>query len=922
MIVNETKISPSPITGHTKPNLPPVVQVNWKLPARLRKPIRQQLQKERVEKKKREAIVRFERRPLTTQSVLSQPRSSRPDVNTGAEHHTGDMYKASRPAMRVALPPYAGNVSQGLLTSSRGVQRPQRPVAPAPLRPTSRGTAPVQPKRMQSRKSVPIRKVVTMAKPTVRPHFWEAASNDVADEQSDYVPEEAVYAQEDEAHVEEQIVERPKRLLSMPFSINVWPLSLFSGKKNPTSLSELRGTQSQDKRFFKIWPNIAVLLVGFGLVAAAIWNLQSLGRGVGVLGSVQSQAQQAYAKILTAQSAFAATDFTSGEQDLAQAQDLLTGARTQLTDSLSAAQVVLQTLDVTNTLHSGDRLLQAGEELTAAGQDIARGASGFFHVNVLPGKEAADTVQQQTLVDALSFAHDQFVSATGHLDIVQKDLDGIGSPLLPANLQQQVATLQTAVPKLNTFLKQFDAQSNTLLDLLGANRQRQYLLVFANNDELRPVGGFIGSVGLINVDKGQVENINVDSVYDPDGQLKQYIAPPQPLLSIVDRWYMRDANWWADYPTSAKKISEFFEKEGGPTVDGVIMMTPDVIKRLLTVTGPIEMPAYNVTVSADNFSVVTQGEVTYDYDKTTNKPKQFLADLTPVLLNKLMGSSNGKVAVLSALAQSVQQKELLLYFKDQDVEQELKDAGWAGALPDPKAASGYLLVDNANIGGHKSDQFISQDINYQVAVNKAGQAQVTLTIQRTHHGPDEAINYPYPPNEDPSKKDNVVYQRVLVPLGSKLISGQGYTPASDVPKLVVPDNGLPVQPDADVTNLENGQTRDASGTVIGQESGYTSFANWIITKPGQTTVTVYQYTLPGTTALPNILATAQKYSLYVGKQAGAKRTTLRVSLDLPDDTKIVHYVPSTGITQESDHTIVYRGDLSTDAVVGAVFSGK
>src|SRR5258708_2948089 len=74
MLINETKISPSPITGHTKPNLPPVVQMNWKLPARLRKPIRQQLQKERVEKKKREAIVRFERRSLTTQSVLSQPR--------------------------------------------------------------------------------------------------------------------------------------------------------------------------------------------------------------------------------------------------------------------------------------------------------------------------------------------------------------------------------------------------------------------------------------------------------------------------------------------------------------------------------------------------------------------------------------------------------------------------------------------------------------------------------------------------------------------------------------------------------------------------------------------------------------------------------------------------------------------------------
>ncbi|HCX28112.1 MAG TPA: hypothetical protein DHI91_03160, partial [Candidatus Portnoybacteria bacterium] len=54
-----------------------------------------------------------------------------------------------------------------------------------------------------------------------------------------------------------------------------------------------------------------------------------------------------------------------------------------------------------------------------------------------------------------------------------------------------------------------------------------------------------------------------------------------------------DANWFADFPSSAKKIMSFYEKAGGSTADGVISLTPTIIERLLSMTGPIEMPAYN-----------------------------------------------------------------------------------------------------------------------------------------------------------------------------------------------------------------------------------------------------------------------------------------------------------------------------------------
>ena len=57
---------------------------------------------------------------------------------------------------------------------------------------------------------------------------------------------------------------------------------------------------------------------------------------------------------------------------------------------------------------------------------------------------------------------------------------------------------------------------------------------------------------------------------------------------IAPQWYFWDANWWADWPTSANKLMWFYEKSNGPTVDGVVSFTPTVMEELLKIIGPIE----------------------------------------------------------------------------------------------------------------------------------------------------------------------------------------------------------------------------------------------------------------------------------------------------------------------------------------------
>ncbi|MBI3255775.1 MAG: DUF4012 domain-containing protein [Candidatus Andersenbacteria bacterium] len=914
-IRNMASAGPAALTS--QPSGP--VQLVWKLPARLRKPIREQLAKERKQKKQREAIVHFERRPLNTQ--LAGKTFLPAAQNAGAEYHTGDVYVSSKPQTRVALPPYAGGFSRRLVSKSAPkLQNTGRHrVQPASSPPAGRAGAGRQP-------VAKVQSIKPQARPVQHPRV-QIGSRERAGIARGFrtaplygfepvaravpIVEEAYGAPPEEFR--EPVIEQPKRLISLPFSFSFWPTSLFSSKKKVH-----RASLSAKPPATKL-KNLGLLGVGCVVVMGLVWNLQGLGRGAAVLGSVEGQAKQAYEKLLLAQAAFAATDFAGGEAQLKDAGDLLSAARSDLTAALSSTQVVLKTLDLTGTVKSGDELLAAGELLTDAGQAISRGASAFFDVSFLAdGTE--DAARPHTLIDALEYAQEEFAPAVVSLKEAEKSLDNIGSVLLPKNVQEQVAVLQKTVPKVRAFLEGWQEHSAMMLDLLGKDRQRQYLLLFANNDELRPVGGFIGTVGLVNVDKGRVENIDITSVYDGDGQLKEFIAPPDPLLPIVDRWYLRDANWFVDYPTSARKIAGFFEKEGGSTVDGVILMTPEVIKRLIEITGPIEVPAYNLTLTSENFEELTQDQVTYSYNKELNKPKQFLADATPILLNRLFGQSQAYGSVLQALAVSLQQKDLLLYFRDAQAQARLVEAGWAGAVP--KEQPGYLMVNNANIGGHKSDQFIEQEIDYRVEVGSTGQAEAVVTIRRTHLGPEEGGKLAYLKTENPATKDNIVYQRVLVPYGARLLETKGYTPADSIRKQLLQGSEARVTADPDLASWQTSQARDESGTIIGQEAGYTFFSNWIVTKPGQTTVTLYRYTLPQPFTLPHVLASAQRGALLIGKQPGGQRTTVRASLKFPESTRIVHTVPQSGVTQETDHEIVYRGSLSTDVVVGAVFTGR
>jgi len=421
-------------------------------------------------------------------------------------------------------------------------------------------------------------------------------------------------------------------------------------------------------------------------------------------------------------------------------------------------------------------------------------------------------------------------------------------------------------------------------------------LLFQNNSEMRATGGFIGTYGLLTLDKGEIKKLSIKGIFDADGQLREKIIPPRPIQKISTAWSMHDANWFADFPTSAEKVAWFYEKTGGPTVDGVISFTPTVIERLMKLTGSVFMPNYGLTLTPENFVELIQYQVEVDYDQELNQPKKILADLAPLFIERLgQLSSPKRKEALEIIFDCLKEKHILIYFRDSSLEKLSVEEGWSGQLL--KTDKDYLSVVSSNICGYKTDRVIEESIQHQTEIQPDGSIIDTLTIKRHHQGG----HFEY----DWWNRVNADYLRVYLPLGSQLLSACGQTIEAYQPPVDYQKQGFKADPL--VNSIENKMIVDPkTGTHIFEENNKTVFANWLYVSPGKTATLTYQYKLPFKIDLTK---STDSYSLLIQKQSGSLASQFKHQLKFPADWRISWQYPDN----------LDFNDLRVDRFLGATF---
>lgn len=644
----------------------------------------------------------------------------------------------------------------------------------------------------------------------------------------------------------------------------------------------------------------AIFLVIFGTSFAK--------KGLWVKGLVLGNGQVAYVDLVQAKEAITRKNFLGSEVKFNDAYVRFDQISRDL-DGLGGSLVeASRFVPYASKLSSGAALAQAGKDASRIGVLAGRIMQTMDSLkNPLGGD--TDNGNSVSLLKIFQDTNDNATEIQELLIDAQKNINKINVDDLPEAQRAQFVSLKSQLPELNKFLSGVMGNSHIFMDVLGGNGPRKYLFLFQNNQEMRATGGFIGTYGVLDIFNGRINKFFIDGIFNPDGQLREKVVPPDPIQKISAAWSLHDSNWFPNFPTSAEKATWFYEKTGGPTVDGVITMTPRVMQKLLAVTGPIEMPEYDVTVDKDNFVEKVQQEVEVEYDKELNQPKKILADLAPIMLDKLFNARNFSdiAKTMNILAESLDEKQILIYSKNYEIERELSALGWSGEILDTR--KDYLSVINTNINGYKTDGMIEEKIEHAAEIQDDGSVVDTVTITRHHNGGSEPYDF--------FNKVNADYMRVYVPKNSQLLSVSGQTREFNSPPLDY--DALNFKRDAQV-QMEKDSIRidEASGTRVYEDGEKTVFANWVYVSPQETVTVKYSYLLPFRVDLHGENNPVDTYSLLAQKQSGSVGSRLISKITHPSGYKINWKYPD-GIMLDGN-SLKLETDLRTDKFVGVAFT--
>ncbi len=548
-------------------------------------------------------------------------------------------------------------------------------------------------------------------------------------------------------------------------------------------------TQRRQRRFYSIVSTavvVALLIVifipvGTGLAAYSAYN------------SIRSAALDGVSNLLDVKSLFpisksdplaaldagklqqAQRDLNNAESDFLQLQQLVNRPDIQSAIGQFAPQY-------SSKLDMAKRLIQVGIDVSRMGNEVIGvgllGAS-IFHSSPL-ASASASTKPLITVAD-VSNAEGVMIHALYYINDIRTQMSQVSIKDLPISDAQkkQLTSVMPLLPKAQDMILQGQGLIGIVSWLLGVGNARHFLVQTMDRAELRPSGGFTGMYGVLTIQDGRMAPFGLTDVteidYNGNGMELGRQAPPEYRSWMkFGFWGLRDSNLSGDYPTTARLSMQVFQEEGGGPVDGDISLTPTVIAHVLNVIGPIKVPQYNETITAQNLedklhyyqqdfgAIALQRQITGTHTAATRKA--FTSLLGKILLDKLKHQPVKQLLkIMQNAVKDIQSRDLEIYFTDPLAESWLVKHGFSGGMDTFTRHDGFMVVQS-NISISKASQYVHTTEQDNVTLDAQGGAlhNLTITLDYKQTGP----VYGYDTYAD--------YIRVYAPANAQFISGDGF----------------------------------------------------------------------------------------------------------------------------------------------------
>jgi hypothetical protein len=380
---------------------------------------------------------------------------------------------------------------------------------------------------------------------------------------------------------------------------------------------------------------------------------------------------------------------------------------------------------------------------------------------------------------------------TTELKTVQTELAEIDPSRYPEKIQEQevrsyiVSARDSGQTALDS-ITQYRPILEQLPEIMGGKGERKkYLILFQNDNELRPTGGFLTAYSTIFIEDGKVAPEKSDDIYELDKKFNKRIPIPEELgryLTTEKYWNLRDMNISPDFKISMQQFLEYYlEIPGEPDdIDGVITVDTEFLTKLLDVLGPVEVPGYGI-FSAENDPRCDCPQVVYALSEIITRPTPYLRDdrkgiLGPMMraiLTKSYGAPKQQWPQLFQIGvSSMEGRHLQLYFMDETAQAAAEAINAAGTMT-LKENADFLGIVNANLGGAKSNLFVEYEVSQIVSAPENG--QITKEVEITYRNIRKADNCNLEAGLLCLNSTLRDWTRLYLPAGSQLVEAQGFT---------------------------------------------------------------------------------------------------------------------------------------------------
>ena len=387
------------------------------------------------------------------------------------------------------------------------------------------------------------------------------------------------------------------------------------------------------------------------------------------------------------------------------------------------------------------------------------------------------------LVNTLGKISPQLTSISGDVDKIKSELGQINPNRYPEMflgraVRAKIVGVQDSVASFAVIISQAKPLIDLLPTLLGDPNEKTYMLLFQNDGELRPTGGFLTAYAYLKVSRGKITPLNSFNIYDLDARFNKNVTPPDPIKKYLNenRWYLRNMNFSPDYKVSMDTFSKYVRDLGLPTIDGIIALDTYLPVALLKELGPIGVGGWG-NFSANNDPRCDCPQVVYFLEDIISKPvpgvrvdrKAVLGPLMHSILANAMGSPKAKwPKFMNIVLEAINQKHVLFYFFEEANQKAAESFNAAGRIRDYDYD--YLHVNDSNFGGAKSDLFIKREVEQEIETSGD---KVTKKVNITYTNPRKGSNCNLEAGQLCLNGVYRDYVRLYVPKGSKLVSVVG-----------------------------------------------------------------------------------------------------------------------------------------------------